>query len=550
MIDNARKVTKKIRTLLPLCGVPLLFSSCQLSPTSIAKSPLQTAEKSPVSKHALPNSYPELLNADELKVLLRQHGENTAEARKAEKLFSSPFVDNSAYYKNGLPEPTQNPILGPSLRVSTWNIEKSIHVKEAAEILNSEQAYISDLKDEILNHPESYNAALRQRADLANSDIFLSQEMDIGHCRSDYLFAAQHLAKKMGLNFVYAPQQLEIDPAYLGADDVQFENTDAPTEKCADLSRYNGVFGVTVMSRYPIKNVQVFPLKTQTYDWYEGEIQRPDFLEKSRRKGAKRLFDIQPTREVKTGGRGFTRVDLHVPGVPLETITVINIHLEIKAAPEKRVEQIEEILEYIADVKNPVIMAGDFNSAARDVSSTSLWKASKNTITEPSRIASAGLFLANVTGLNQVRTALNGYKNFQDPIAWSVPALLPNKTRPLFKCIQNYRFEDGGAFDFRGDSKRTINEKGGLLANSNHRADHKGFTQTFTLPNTIGPVGCERLDWIFVKSLLNDSKDKSGPYRLAPHFGETLHHITSSTKKPYSDHSPITTILPLTEPDL
>lgn len=552
MLRAIKEITK-VGVLAPVCG-SLLLSSCQnFSSTNgdeNKKAPLRLEKKDPQPSRILASAKPGLLNANELKVLLRKHGENTSASRKADALFSSPFIDNSAYRKNGLPKPTQHPKLGASLRVSTWNIEKSIHVKEVAEVLSSEEKYISKLQEVVAANPKKYAEALRQRSDIASSDILLCQEMDIGHCRSEYVFAAKHLAKKMGLNFVYAPQQLEIDPSYLGVSDVKFENTDAPTEVCSDLSRYKGVFGVAVLSRYPIKRVQVFPLKTEAYDWYAGEILRPDFVEKGRRFGAKRLFNINPTREVKKGGRGFTRVDLHVPGVPHETISVINIHLEIKVGPETRVKQIKEILSYISEIKNPVIMAGDFNSASRDVSSTSLWKASSGAVKEPSNIASAGLFLANVTGVNQVRGILNGYKNFQNPIAWNIPAIFPSKTRSLFKCIQNFRFADGGAFDFRGDRKRSINKKSGLLANSNQRSKLKGFTQTFALPNTIGPVGCERLDWIFVKSFLTDPKDKKGPYRLAPHFGETLYHVNTSMKKKYSDHHPITTVLPLTEPDL
>ncbi len=548
MIGMVRKITKG-GGLFTACGF-ILLNSCQTVNLEGQNSPLTSVSKDPQSSKVLESRNPELLDLDELKVLLRKHGEDTAAARKADALFSSPFVDNSAYRRNGLPLTNQHPVLGPSLRLSTWNIEKSIHLKDATDALTSEKAYVANLLDTVISDPEKYSEALRQRADIASSDILLCQEMDIGHCRSDYLFAAQYLAKKMGMNFVYAPQQLEIDPAYLGTPDVKFANTDAPTDTCKDLSGYKGVFGVTVMSRYPIKRVQVFPLKTVAYDWYSGEIERPDFLEKGRRAGAKRLFDIQPSREVKTGGRGFTRVDLHVPGVPHETVTVINIHLEIKVGPKTREEQIREIMSYVADVKNPVIMAGDFNSAARNVSSTSLWKASSGVVKKPSNFVSAAIFLGNATGLSQARNAINGYKNFQDPISWSIPGVLPNNTRSLFKCIQNFRFADGGAFDFRGDSKRSINNKSGLLANSNQRSKYKGFTQTFSLPNTIGPLGCERLDWIFVKSFLTDSKDKKGPYRLAPHFGETLSHMNVSVKQRYSDHHPITVVLPLTEPKL
>ena len=532
-------------------GVILLFlASCQsvdVSENSIAKS-----LSDPNPDTILKNRSANLLSKKELVKLLRQKNGAVKASQKADELFRTPFVDNSFYEKYGLPKPSMNPILGPSLRVSTWNVEKSINVREVAQSLSSEQYFIDHLKEDVLDDKEGYKEALRQRADLAHSDILLCQEMDIGHCRSGYLFAAQHLAKHLGMNFAYASQQLEIDPVYLG-EDLSFGNTTIDHEACKILEgkegSYNGVFGVAVLSRYPIKHVEVFQLENQPYDWYDGEIQKPDFLEQGRRYGAEQLFKVKPVREVKRGGRGFTRVDLHVPNVPHETISVINIHLEIKTKPENRVKQIEEILSYIHEIENPVIMAGDFNNSSRDVSSTSLSRATSRAAKSPSTFLSAGLFLANATGVNQLRAIVNGYKNFQDPLAWGVPVILPNKTKPLFKKIENFRFKDGGAFDFRGDDERSMRGVDGVLSNSNQRSRFKGFTQTFRLPKPIGPLGCERLDWIFVKSFLTDPKDKKGSYQLAPHFGETLSLVNQSVHEAFSDHHPITTILPLNEPE-
>ena len=545
--------TNAIIIFATLAGSIALFTSCN---NSIP--PLKVLPKAPnttiSSTKALPDSAPQLLSKKELEVLLRRKNENTPESRKMKRLFNTPFVDNSAYRRNGIPSRTTNPILGEALRVSTWNIEKSIHADKATKILKSEKAFIADLKPEILKNKTKYAEALRQRKQFANSDIILLQEMDIGHCRSGYTFAAKDMARELGMNFVYAPQQLEIDPSYLGVDDVKFDNPAMPGHSCKshpqNAAKYKGVFGVAVLSRYPIKSVQIFPLNTQPYDWYDREIIAPDILEKGRKLGAKTLFKSKTGRELKVGGRSFTRVDLHVPGVPQDTITIINIHLEIKTLPEQRTEQMREILSYIGHIKNPVIMAGDHNSAAVDVSATSIGRATKRNLTDRSKIASFGLFLANATGINQARNLINGYKNFQDPLAWGIPVILPNKTKPLFKLIEDYRFDDGGAFDFRGNK---IRSKGGsyrTLANANQRTSYKGFVQTFTTPQNIGPFGCERLDWMFVKSHLKDSKNNKGPYKLAPHFGETFNLLNQTARNPYSDHHPISALIPFNEPDV
>lgn len=501
----------------------------------------------------LRKSQPELLSFKELSSLAENPVPTGALAVKYNKLLSTPFIDNSAYFRSGMPKTAIHPTLGESLRVSTWNIEKSIKAYEVGKMLTSESYFESGMRDKVKVAPLVKSEAIRQRATLAASDILLLQEMDIGHCRSGYLFAARHLARKLKMNFVYAPQQLEIDPVHLGLDHIKFGNGDVDSEACRALlgnkATYKGVFGVAVLSRYPIKNVEVFQLKTQPYDWYEGEIKKPDFLEKGRRKGSQALFKFQPVREVKVGGRAFTRVDLHVPGVPLETVSVINIHLEIKATPNDRRKQVEEILGYIKDIKNPVVMAGDFNSSSTDVRATSVAKFSQKTVTDPTKLLGLGLFVANVTGANQIRAVINGYKNFRDPLAWSVPVILPNKTKGLFSTVEKFRFSDGGAFDFRGDKLRSANGNTGKLSNSNQRHNGKGFTFSYSVPRSIGVIGCERLDWIFVKSFLNSPNQKNGSYRLAPHYGETLGLVNLSMNEAFSDHHPITTVLPLNDPE-
>lgn len=502
----------------------------------------------------LKNTRPRLLSFKELISLAENPEQEGPAGKKMDELLRSPFIDNSVYFRSGLPETTIHPELGPSLRISTWNIEKSVRVSEAATALASEAAFEKMLRPEIREEPMAREETIRQRAALAASDVLLLQEMDIGHCRSGYLFAAQHLARKLKMNFVYAPQQLEIDPVHLGLDHIHFDNGDTDSEACRALGGkstvYKGVFGVAVLSRYPIKNVELFQLREQPYDWYEGEIQKPDFLEIGRRKGANALFQFQPIREVKAGGRAFTRVDLHVPGIPLETLSVINVHLEIKATPKERRLQIEEILSYIKGIQNPVVLAGDFNSSSTDVSATSLSRFAKNTTTNPRHLLALGLYIAQITGISQVQGIVNGFKNLRDPLAWNIPVILPNKTKGLFTTIEKFRFEDGGAFDFRGDPERSMHGRSGELSNSNQRHDTKGFTFTYSLPRPIGIIGRQRLDWIFVKSLLTSPKDKKGPYRLAPHFGETLGLVNLGVSEPFSDHHPITTVLPISEPTL
>ncbi len=92
-----------------------------------------------------------------------------------------------------------------------------------------------------------------------------------------------------------------------------------------------------------------------------------------------------------------------------------------------------------------------------------------------------------------------------------------------------------------------MNNKNGALANSNER-DFKGFKTTWSVKRPISFLGKYRLDWVFVKSYLKNSYDKTGPYRLAPHFGETLEEMNTSLKIPISDHHPNVVNIPLQEP--
>ncbi len=67
----------------------------------------------------------------------------------------------------------------------------------------------------------------------------------------------------------------------------------------------------------------------------------------------------------------------------------------------------------------------------------------------------------------------------------------------------------------------------------------------------IGPwIGKIRLDWVFVKSYLKTPHDDGGPYKFAPHYGETLEELNMSMEEQFSDHHPNIITLPFDEPAL
>lgn len=491
----------------------------------------------------------EFLTFEELKGLATNPKPSGAVEQKLARFFSRPIVSNEAWYSGKRPTRAQNAAMGEFVRVATWNIEKSIHAHAAAKALKSPKAFEA-LIDPRIAPPGSKKCAelLRERERLITADVILLQEMDIGIGRSGYHDSARDIAQALGMNYVYAPQQLEIDPVLLGLESIPDGRGGKVTHQ-PDPQRYKGVFGIAVLSRYPIKSAQCFQLQTQPYDWHAGEKANTDLIEDSRRFAAEILFENKVMREMKVGGRIFFRVDLAVPGLPDNTLTVIHNHLEIKARPEDREAQMVEILSHIKDIPHTIVMAGDHNTSKADLSPTSTKRVLARTTTSSQTWLSVGMnvLMAAPVVVNTGRILLNNAKNLHNPLAPHVPVLLPNKSKKLFDRIEDFRFADGGRFDFRGNRDRSINRSSAKLANSNEKA-FLGRTPTFSVKRPIGPIGRGRLDWIFVKAPPSALLAGKRSYRLSPHFGEALSTFGQALSPQLSDHIPCVVDIPVQEP--
>lgn len=491
----------------------------------------------------------DFLSFEELKGLAVNPKPGGTVERKLARFFSRPIISNEAWYGGRRPTRAQNSAMGEFVRVATWNIEKSIHAHEAARALKSAEAFEA-LIDPRVAPPGSKKRAelLRERERLITADVILLQEMDIGIGRSGYHDAARDIAQALGMNYVYAPQQLEIDPVLLGLEAIPDGRGGKVTHQ-PDPKRYKGVFGIAVLSRYPVRSAKCFQLQAQPYDWYEGEKADTGLIEDSRRFAAEILFENKMVREMKVGGRIFFRVDLAVPGLPGNTLTVIHNHLEIKARPRDREAQLLEILSHVRDIPHTVVMAGDHNTSKADISPTSAKRVLARTSTSSQTWLSVGMnvLMAVPVVANTGRLLVNNVKNLHNPLALDIPILLPNKSRQLFSRIEDYRFTDGGRFDFRGDRDRSINRSSARLANSNEKAFF-GRTPTFSVKRPIGPIGRGRLDWIFVKAPPSALPDGKKSYRLSPHFGEALSTFGQALNPVLSDHIPCVVDIPMQEP--
>ncbi len=124
-----------------------------------------------------------------------------------------------------------------------------------------------------------------------------------------------------------------------------------------------------------------------------------------------------------------------------------------------------------------------------------------------------------------------------DPTVKSIRFVSENPEERFFTTLKDFRFNDGGAFDFRGSKQFSVGGSEETLSDSNERAS-KGFVSTLELK---GRVTIEmKLDWIFVKPLqFTDPDDTKKPYVMAPQFGRTLKTLNYSLKNRISDHNPL-----------
>jgi len=297
---------------------------------------------------------PELLTYPELVTLSSNPEPEGALGKKVEKLLNTPFISNEATLHGARPKRPALGKLGPSLRIVQWNIEKSMKMQDAIWAFTDEKAF-EKLIDTNRFKPgtKAYQEILNERRLLEDADILILQEMDVGMKRSEYRNAARDLAEALNMNYVYGAEQLEIDPINLGiekfADEKGVEDKKLQELFQVDPEKYKGLFGSAILSRYPIIGVKFFQLQHQAYDWYHEEQLSLSALEKARRRGVKAVFLEKLFREIKVGGRVFLQVDLYVPELPQKTLSVIDVHLEVKCKPKGREMQMAETLSTIID---------------------------------------------------------------------------------------------------------------------------------------------------------------------------------------------------------
>jgi endonuclease/exonuclease/phosphatase family metal-dependent hydrolase len=498
------------------------------------------------------SSAPEILTYKDCVELLRIDPPAGELAEKLHQLVTTPFISNEAYYSGVRPPERIRPELGPYLRIGVWNIERGMRLDQIILALK-DPAGFQKYMEENNTKPETAKKALEEAAAFSQSDVMVLTELDYGVPRTSYRFVAKELANALQMNYAYGTEFIEIDPW-----DLDLETFDGiPEEQRQTLLReftvdkelYHGLHGTAVLSHYPIRSVRLIPFSDQPHDWYHQEIHKGDLVTQPKDPNAvSQLLLAKAGREVRRGGRMMLLVDLDLTGFSEKSITIAATHLEDNCKPAGRQAQMQELLNQIQGAQHPVILGGDLNTSGKD-----------RTPITPQRMLYQQFgyqfwlkFGAKVAvGISMpVTLAIFGggsIRSLEDPTVKNIFLISQNSESKMFTMLENTRFADGYAFDFRGEPERSINHLGGTLANSNQRSS-KGFEATLEIDKRLGPFGKFKLDWIFVKAYSKEPKDKKGSYQFAPHFGWTLKNLNHSIPEWFSDHNALIADLPKNDP--
>lgn len=604
----------QMRTVAALATLSLTACTVDISDDDLDFSGLCFSDSAKCDNALVENAGPAMLTFDELVELSPLVGRRAGSSyevdgarpelvEKVNTLLTTPYVNNQAFKAGARPHRPSHAPIGSSVDVAFWNIERGQQLPAILDVFRAASdsgaradLFASRIRPELRSGDAK--AELDKQLDaLANVDVVLLNEVDRGMKRSDYADVVAELGKTLQMNWTWGAEFIEVDPFHLGTEQFQredFLDADAATGQpidngtipeqeladqvreagdltAVDQSRVTGLHGNAILSRYPILKSRVVPLETVCWDWNAGERQPKSIIQEGKDIVAEKVFLEKAQRQIRHGGRNVLIADLMVPGLTAkgtsqefvpgvrgEVLTVVTAHLEAKSSPSCRAKQMKEVLAKIADIKNPVVFGGDLNTFGGDGRPTTIESLLKSKFGNWQWIARQAIGrLAPYSGwVFTTLDAINWVRLKDDPTGANIPLFLPNPERGLFDAVEGATFADGGRFDFRGDSKRTVNGTAKTLANSNQR-DSKGFKTSSSLERTLGIgdvtfVGKWKLDWIFARGYQRSPRDTKASYRMAPHFPRTLEELQMSTIDPetgtprrLSDHAPLTVELPV-----
>ena len=121
-------------------------------------------------------------------------------------------------------------------------------------------------------------------------------EVDWGMKRTDYRNVAADLATALHMNYAYGVEFVEVDPIALGTEEFEEvseeDRAKLKTQITVDKSRYRGLHGSALLSRFPLENVRLQPFEQQPHDWYKAERESVQPLEAGKSFWAKQALGI------------------------------------------------------------------------------------------------------------------------------------------------------------------------------------------------------------------------------------------------------------------
>lgn len=469
-------------------------------------------------------------------------------AARLNRLLTTPFVNNSAGVRSQKAG-ARSDFGKRFIRVATWNIERGLEFEAVKAALSNDQRYFRRLSLEARESKFNLNAILDEAARLSRADVIILNEADWGMKRTDYRNITRELAAALQMNYAFGVEFVEVDPLSLGTEtlegEVSADREEMIRNLAVDKSRTLGLHGTAILSRFPLRNVRLVPFVNQGHDWFADEKKGVSSLEKGKRKSAGIVLGEKIAREVRRGGRMMLLADIEERSIPGGRMTVVATHLEGKAKPSERLKQLEELLAQIQPATHPVVVAGDMNTSGGDSTPTSFQREVKKRLGSSKFWVTQGIKYATGVGLLYDITlgAVKMQRTRRDPTVKSVKFVSENPEEKFFSTLKDFRFADGGAFDFRGSKLHSIGASSETLSDSNERAS-KGFVSTMELNGKISVA--LKLDWLFVKPVgLTDPDDEGQPFRFAPLFGRTLKTLNYALKDRISDHNPLIVDLPL-----
>ncbi len=212
-----------------------------------------------------------------------------------------PVLEQVLHTVQTAPPPSISETSKSTIRVLAWNIERG-------------KQFAGQLE------------AFRHHPYLAECDVLLLTETDVGMARSANLDVAQTLASELGFHYAFAPCYLSLVKGSGVERDVEGDN---------DV----GLHGNAILSRYPLHNQRVIPL-------HNG-------------------IDKMASKEQRIGRQAALSAEIVVQG---RKVSLVCVHLDANSSQQHRADQMQTVLGALPD-HSQAIVGGDWNTTTFNSSS-------------------------------------------------------------------------------------------------------------------------------------------------------------------------------------